>query len=482
MSNAAGGPVVLWFRNDLRLQDNLALIAAHNTGRPIICVYVHDDRATERARGSAQRWWLHLSLAQFANSIGKLGGRLILRSGDSAAQLNSILKESGARVVYWNRRYDPHAIGLDSKLKSELRSNGIAVETFDGQLLHEPTRIRTGAGNPFKVYTPFWRAFMSGPEPREPMPSPLKLLDGSARLQSERLEDWNLLPQNPNWATGMMEEWQPGERGAAERLEDFVSGAIAGYAEDRNLHYRLTTSKLSPHLGMGEISPFQIWHAARLAKNVPPRDLEVFRKELVWREFAFHLLFHFPKLGSANFNANFDAFEWAPKNIEHLKAWTKGQTGYPIVDAGMRELWQTGWMHNRVRMVTASFLIKHLLIDWREGERWFWDTLVDACPANNPAGWQWVAGSGADASPYYRIFNPIIQGEKFDTNGDYVRQFVPELKDMPAQFIHRPWEAPQMVLKTAGVTLGKTYPMPIVDHATARDRALAAYTSLKGAA
>jgi deoxyribodipyrimidine photo-lyase len=384
--------------------------------------------------------------------------------------------------VYWNRRYDPQAIAIDTSLKHDLRERGITVQSFDGQLLHEPTRIRTGAGNPFKVYTPFWRAFMSGPEPREPLDAPLKLIDGSARLASDELETWGLLPQKPNWATGMTDEWHPGEQGAHERLDTFVHGAITGYAEDRNLPFKLSTSKLSPHLAFGEISPFQIWHAASQIKNAPPRDLEVYRKEVVWREFAYHLLFHFPNLSSANFNASFDAFEWAPMRREHLVAWQKGLTGYPIVDAGMRELWQTGWMHNRVRMITASFLIKHLLIDWREGEKWFWDTLVDACPANNPAGWQWVAGSGADASPYYRIFNPIIQGEKFDTDGEYVRKFVPELKDMPSSFIHRPWEAPLTVQKSAGVVLGKNYPRPIVDHATARDSALEAYKLTKGAA
>jgi deoxyribodipyrimidine photo-lyase len=481
MDNAAGQPVVVWFRSDLRIADNLALCAANLTNRPIICIYIHDDKASLRPRGAAQRWWLHHSLVELSASLAKLGATLVLRSGNSATALKDVITQSGANAVYWNRRYDPHSIGIDGKLKTELRADGLAVETFDGQLLHEPTRIKTGAGNPFKVYTPFWRAFMSGPEPRDPMPAPAKLLDAGARLTSERLEDWNFLPVNPDWSTDMNEEWQPGESGAAQRLKDFVSGAIAGYAEDRNLPATLTTSKLSPHLAMGEISPYQIWHEASLTKNVPPGDLEVFRKELVWREFAFHLLFHFPALSDANFNASFDAFQWAPPNSAHMKAWTKGQTGYPIVDAGMRELWQTGWMHNRVRMITASFLIKHLLIDWRDGEKWFWDTLLDACPANNPAGWQWVAGSGADASPYYRIFNPIIQGEKFDTNGDYVRKFVPELKDMPEKYIHRPWEAPQMVLKTAGVILGKTYPRPIVEHATARDRALAAYKSTKGA-
>ncbi len=481
MSGTSGDPVVVWFRSDLRVRDNLALNAAAETGRPIICVYVHDHDTALRQRGGAQTWWLHHSLVTLSANLSKLDARLILRFGKSSDQIKQIVRETNAHAVFWNRRYDPQAIAVDTSLKNDLREGGITVQSFDGQLLHEPTRIRTGAGNPFKVYTPFWRAFMSGPEPRDPVDPPLKLKDGSARLSSDQLEAWHLLPTKPNWAMGMNDEWHPGEQAAHERLDTFVNGAITGYAEDRNLPFKLSTSKLSPHLAMGEISPFQIWHAASQIKNAPPRDLEVYRKEVVWREFAYHLLFHFPDLRSANFNASFDAFEWAPLRREHLVAWQKGQTGYPIVDAGMRELWQTGWMHNRVRMVTASFLIKHLLIDWRDGEKWFWDTLVDACPANNPAGWQWVAGSGADAAPYYRIFNPMIQGEKFDPDGEYVRRYVPELKNMPSKFIHSPWEAPVLVLKEAGVVLGKNYPRPIVDHAMSRERALEAYKSTKGA-
>ncbi|MGL4488603.1 MAG: cryptochrome/photolyase family protein [Rhizobiaceae bacterium] len=482
MEDVVCDPVVVWFRNDLRLSDNLAINAAQQSGKPVIFLYVNETGSQLRHRGAAQGWWLHQSLTSLTVGLDALGARLILRQGESQTEVRRIMQECGASTIYWNRRYDPEAIEADSALKSQLRDNGFKVETFDGQLLHEPTRIKTGAGNPFKVYTPFWRAFMAGPEPRDPIAAPTKLTSAQNRLASDRLEDWNLVPTKPNWAIGMADEWQPGEEGASQRLETFVAGAIHGYGEDRNIPDGITTSKLSPHLALGEISPFQVWHAANQSKTAPPRDLEVFRKELVWREFAYHLLFHFPKLNSANFNASFDAFAWAQPNAGHLKAWQKGETGYPIVDAGMRELWQTGWMHNRVRMITASFLIKHLLIDWRVGETWFWDTLVDACPANNPASWQWVAGSGADAAPYYRIFNPIIQGEKFDADGAYVRKYVPELKHMPAQFIHKPWEAPLLVLKTAGVTLGKNYPNPIVDHAAARDRALDAYKSLKGAA
>lgn len=460
----------------------MALIAAAETHAPVVCIYVRDHTSVSRPRGEAQNWWLHKSLQALQSALTTLGSRLILRSGDSAAEISKICAETGTSLIYWNRRYDPSAIDVDTQLKEKLKQRGFAVKTFDGQLLHEPTRIKTGGGTAFKVYTPFWRAFVASGDPRDPMAAPVKLIDGSAHLNSESLGEWKLQPENPDWADGIDHEWTPGEVGAHKRLAAFVSGAIDGYAEDRNLPFKLSTSKLSPHLAMGEITPFQIWDAATRAVDVPPRDLEVFRKEIVWREFAYHLLFHFPKLSTDNFNANFDNFEWQAPNLDFLRAWQTGQTGYPIVDAGMRELWQTGWMHNRVRMITASFLIKHLMIHWRLGEEWFWNTLVDACPANNPAGWQWVAGSGADASPYYRIFNPIIQGEKFDEQGDYVRKFVPELKDMPAKFIHKPWEASLTVLSAAGVKLGDTYPMPIVDHAAARERAMNAFQVLRGKA
>jgi deoxyribodipyrimidine photo-lyase len=290
------------------------------------------------------------------------------------------------------------------------------------------------------------------------------------------------VPTNPDWAKGFSEEWEPGESGAVAALDAFVDEGLSDYADGRNIPGAALTSRLSPHLALGEISPFQIWHATRgESAEQSPRSTEVFRKELVWREFAYHLLFNFPDLATANFNANFQHFAWS-QQVENERAWKEGRTGYPIVDAGMRQLWQTGWMHNRVRMITASFLIKHLMIDWRVGEEWFWDTLVDACPANNPAGWQWVAGSGADAAPYYRIFNPILQGEKFDTDGAYVRQFVPELAGLPDSVLHRPWEASDAQLAFANIVLGKTYPKPIVDHSTARDRALMAYKDMKGAA
>jgi deoxyribodipyrimidine photo-lyase len=301
-------------------------------------------------------------------------------------------------------------------------------------------------------------------------------------VAGDDLRNWGLLPTRPDWAGGLRAEWTPGEAGAAARLESFLAHAIDGYGENRDRPGLPATSRLSPHLAHGEITPFQIWQAVEeAASGIPPHDAEKFRKEVVWREFSYHLLFHNPDLAERNYNGDFNGFRWRPSD-DLLEAWRRGRTGYPIVDAGMRELWQTGWMHNRVRMICASFLIKHLLQDWREGERWFWDTLVDADPASNAASWQWVAGSGADAAPYFRIFNPILQGEKFDGDGDYVRRYVPELDHMPNRFLHRPGDAPALVLAEAGVKLGREYPVPVVEHAQARDRAMAAYTAMKGSA
>jgi deoxyribodipyrimidine photo-lyase len=358
----------------------------------------------------------------------------------------------------------------------------MVVETFDGQLLHEPARLKTGSGGPYRVYTPFWRAFTEEVPPRPPVDAPESIDPFDGGLASDRLSDWALLPTRPDWASGIAEEWSPGEAGAEERLERFIGEALDGYADKRDLPGAPFTSKLSPHLAFGEITPFQIWQAAEDAREgVPARDLATFRKELVWREFSYHLLVNFPSLPVENFNEDFDAFPWRGTN-DQLECWQRGRTGYPIVDAGMRELWQTGWMHNRVRMIVGSFLVKHLLIDWRHGEAWFRDTLVDADPASNTASWQWIAGSGADAAPYFRIFNPILQGEKFDADGSYVRRFVPELADLPDTYLHKPWEAPEQVLEKAGVKLGGTYPRPVVEHKGARDRALAAYQEMKGKA
>lgn len=476
-------PVLVLFRHDLRLTDNRALDAAVRTGRPVVPVFILDEESPGlRPIGGARRWWLHHSLNALSRDLAERGARLLLRRGRCPSVVEALLRETGADRVVWNRRYDPAGAAVDAAMKEVLRGRGIACESFDGQLLHEPTRLKTGSGGPYRVYSPFWRALVAEPAPRPPLPAPRSLRGHDGRLGSDDLPKWNLLPTRPDWAGGLRAEWTPGEAGALARLKIFLAGAIDGYGENRDRPGMPSTSRLSPHLAHGEITPFQIWQAVEDARGaIPARDAEKFLKEVVWREFSYHLLFHNPDLAERNYNRDFDGFRWQPSD-DLVEAWRRGRTGYPVVDAGMRELWQTGWMHNRVRMICASFLIKHLLQDWREGERWFWDTLVDADPASNAASWQWVAGSGADAAPYFRIFNPILQGEKFDGEGDYVRRFVPELGRVPDRFLHHPADAPALVLTEAGVKLGRDYPVPVIDHALARDRAMAAYTAMKGSA
>jgi deoxyribodipyrimidine photo-lyase len=326
-------------------------------------------------------------------------------------------------------------------------------------------------------------------EPPPPLPAPAALaastLPAGAALTPVSVDDLRLRPTKPDWAKEMATLWTPGEAGARMQLGRFLEGAVKGYGDNRNRPDRISTSRLSPHLRFGEIGPRQIWHATRAAfesghASAKAYDVEKFLTEIGWREFSYHLLHQFPELANSNFQPKFDAFPWLD-DAKALNAWQRGLTGYPIVDAGMRELWRTGWMHNRVRMIVGSFLVKHLLIDWRRGEDWFWDTLVDADPASNAASWQWVAGSGADAAPYFRIFAPVLQGEKFDPNGDYVRKYVPELAKLPKQHIHKPWAAPHPVLASAGITLGRDYPHPIVNHEDARKRALAAFKSISSA-
>ncbi|MBL8569784.1 MAG: deoxyribodipyrimidine photo-lyase [Phreatobacter sp.] len=475
-------PVLVWLRDDLRLGDNPALDRACGAGAPLILIYVLDtDGAGGRPLGGAARWWLAQSLKALSGAIARRGGRLVLRSGSPRVVIPAIARETGASLVTWNRRYEADGIACDTAIKAELKANGVAVETFSANLLREPWTIETQAGAPFKVFTPFWRAHGGLGEPRAALPAPSKLSDGSGDLLSERLDHWRLEPACPNWAAEFPGHWQPGEDGAKERLADFLDEDLPHYTGDRDRPDKAFTSRLSPHLRFGEISPVQIWHAGQHAAAARgERGLAKFMSEVGWREFSYHLLFHWPKLASENFQPRFDAFGWAD-NAAALEAWQQGRTGYPLVDAGMRQLWRTGWMHNRVRMIAASFLVKHLLIDWRVGERWFWDTLVDADPASNAASWQWVAGTGADAAPYFRIFNPVLQGEKFDPNGDYVRHWVPELAALPAEVIHAPWQN-RRALEAVGIVLGRDYPEPVVDHARARARALAALAATREAA
>lgn len=481
--------VLYIFRDDLRLADNPALLAALETGKPLILAYIYDRRGTSgRPLGGALKWWLHQSLTALANTVEKRGGTLHLFSGDQQSVIDDIASSVPLGGVFWNRRYHPAQIEADRALKAHLEDKGIEVKSFNGTLLREPWEVKSKVGAPLKVFTPFWRASRVDFTVPTPLPAPKKF-KGDAAVSfkhSVPLKGLDLLPTKPDWSSGLNEVWTPGEAGAQEKLDAFLDGGFRGYAEDRNRPDLPSTSRLSPHLRFGEISIRHVWHSSEFAlqsarSNASSEDLRVFQSELGWREFAHHLLFNEADLTRTNVQRSFDAFPW---HDDHrlFQAWSRGKTGYPIVDAGMRELWQTGFMHNRVRMIVASFLVKHLLIDWRRGEDWFWDTLVDADVANNPASWQWVAGSGADAAPYFRIFNPMLQGEKFDPEGHYVRRYVPELARLPARLIHAPWDAKPLELETAGVVLGKTYPLPVVDHQAARDRALAAFKSLKESA
>lgn len=477
MTAQASDPVIVWFRNDLRVTDNPALDTAARSGRSVICLYILDPEEQPRL-GGASRWWLHGSLASLSRSLEERGARLVLRCGPAAATLQAVMEEARASAVFWNRCYDPAAVARDTALKASLTAAGHEVRSFKAGLLHEPWEIRSKSGEPFRVFSAFWRACALAPAPGAPLAAPEHIAPSAIMPASLPLEALDLLPTRPDWAGGLRRTWTPGEAGAMARLDAFLDGAIGGYRSGRDLPGRETTSRLSAHLRFGEISPRQVWTRVHLL-SLHAADAEKFLAEIGWREFSYHLLFHFPDLAQRNLRPAFDRFPWAAPGAE-LAAWRRGQTGYPIVDAGMRQLWDTGWMHNRVRMIAASFLVKHLLIPWQEGETWFWDTLVDADPASNPASWQWVAGSGADAAPYFRIFNPVLQGEKFDADGAYVRQWVPEIARLPDKWIHRPWEAPREVLAGAGIELGRTYPSPVVDHGWARERALGAFAQITG--
>jgi deoxyribodipyrimidine photo-lyase len=471
---SSGAPIVVWFRNDLRLDDNPALDAAR-AGAPLVALYVlDDDSASDWRMGAASRWWLHHSLEALAADLAKLGVALTLRRGRAEFALEGLIAETGARAVYWNRLYEPWAMRRDGELKARLRASGLTVESFNGSLLFEPTHLRNKAGDHFKVFSPFWRACLATGGPSAPLAAPRKLVAAPAP-SSDALADWRLLPTKPDWAGGLRETWRAGEKAARLRLAGFLKNTVGDYKVARDFMAQEGVSHLSPHLHFGEISPRRVW--AETMGAVGDVGLP-FLRELGWREFCHHLLVASPHMPELPLDQRFADFPWA-KNAKAFDAWTKGRTGYPLVDAAMRELWLTGYMHNRARMVAASFLVKHLLLPWQDGERWFWDTLVDADLANNSGGWQWVAGCGADAAPYFRVFNPVLQGEKFDPEGDYVRRYVPELAKLPARWIHRPHEAPEEALAAAGVRLGKTYPRPIVDHASARARALAAFEELR---
>ena len=449
MSDTAS-PSIVWLRDDLRVADNPALHAAVERGEPVVVLYLLDDESPGvRPLGAATRWWLHHSLTALAASLEKLGASLVLRRGPAETELPRLVADVGAGAVFWNRRYGA-AREIDARLKSSLRDEGLEVQSFQANLLFEPWTITTGEGNTYRVFTPFWRACLERGVDRQPLPAPAAIRGMDAAGDS--LDDWNLLPTRPDWAAGLRETWTPGEAGGHERLDDFVSDILPDYHR-RDEPAAIATSGLSPHLRFGEVSPFQVYDSVRRS---PQPNSPKFLIELGWREFNWSILYAFPRLHLDNYRPSFDAFPWDKPDPAELEAWKRGRTGIPLVDAGMRELWHSGSMHNRVRMVVASFLIKNLLIDWRVGETWFWDTLVDADEASNPGNWQWVAGSGADAAPYFRVFNPLLQADKFDKGGRYVHRWVPEVD-------------------------GEDYPAPIVDLAQSRKDALAAYEHVKAA-
>jgi deoxyribodipyrimidine photo-lyase len=483
MSPSSGSSAIVWFRNDLRLADNPALTAARERGGSVVPVFIWSpEEEGAWPPGAASRWWLHQSLRALGEELKGAGAPLVIRRGNSLEALRALIAETGAGAVFWNRRYEPDVVARDRRVKEALRAAGVTAESFNGALLFEPWTIQNKSGKPFQVFTPYWRACLAAGEPGEPLAKPGKLKGPSERIPSEALSSLGLEPAL-DWAAGMRAAWKPGSAGARAELKRFVRDGLADYGEERDRPGHAGTARLSPHLHFGEISPREVWRAARTFAEEQRIPASVWRgwqflTELGWREFAHHLLFHFPATPAQPLRAEFAGFPWR-EDAQFLRAWQRGRTGVPLVDAGMRELWHTGWMHNRVRMVAASFLVKNLLQPWQAGAKWFWDTLVDADLAANTLGWQWTAGCGADAAPYFRIFNPVSQGEKFDPRGEYVRRWVPELRRLSAEWIHQPWAAPAEALAAAGVELGKTYPRPLVSLASSREAALKAYRQIK---
>jgi len=469
------GATLVWLRNDLRLADQPALAAAAARGAPVVPIYIHaPDEEGDWPPGSASRFWLHHALAALDADLRTIGSRLTIRRGASLPALLDAARRAGADAVHFSRRTEPMVRARDLLVRGELEAAGFEVAVFGSHLLYEPELVKTRAGRPFRVFTPFWNACLALGDPVPPLPAPVRLEAPERWPASDALADLGLLP-HPDWAEGMRFAWRPGEDGARRRLAAFVKESVEGYAEGRDRPAAAGTSRLSPHLHFGEIGPRQVFDAIRRHGS---QGGAVFLRELGWREFAHHLLHHFPHTPERPLRPEFARFPWR-RDAVRLRAWQRGRTGYPIVDAGMRELWRTGWMHNRVRMIAASFLVKDLLITWQEGAAWFWDTLVDADLASNTLGWQWTAGCGADAAPYFRIFNPVLQGKRFDPEGEYVARWVPELAPLPAAHRHAPWLAPARVLEQAGLVLDEDYPRPIVEHAAARERALAAFAAIK---
>ena len=474
---------VVWFRQDLRIADQAALSAAARAGGAVVPLFVLDDASPGRWRpGGASRWWLHQSLQALTTDLARLGSPLVLRRGAAVEAVAGVARAAAATCVFVTGHAEPHWRAADEALRPLLAAAGIGYQMLAGTTLFAPGSIRNRGGGQPRLFAPFWRACQAAEAPPRPLPPAAALRPPSQAVPGDDLADWQLLPTRPDWAGGLRATWRAGEASAQERLGAFLDGAIGDYHRDRDRpEPAAATSRLSPHLHFGELSPRQVWHAVAARIEAEPRLAQggwSWLCEVGWREFCGHLLVANPQMPDQPLQGRFANFPWADDPAA-LRAWQRGETGYPIVDAGMRQLWQTGWMHNRVRMIAASFLVKHLLVPWQQGEAWFWDTLVDADLANNAGNWQWVAGCGLDAAPYFRIFNPVLQGEKFDSRGDYVRRWLPELAKLPAQAIHRPWQAAPQDLAAAGVRLGTTYPQPIVDHAQARARALAAIEGMR---
>ena len=471
------GTAIHWFRQDLRLSDNPALDSAAQY-ETLIPIYILDEvNSGEFKMGAASKWWLHQSLTKLNES---LDGKLLVYQGNPHEILNKLIEEQEVSYVTWNRCYEPWRVDRDKEIKRNFEDKNVDVESFSASLLWEPWTISKDDGTPYRVFTPFYKkGCLNSEEPRLPAGKVDLSNLYSEDLSSGSITDLNLLP-TIKWYKSFEEEWNPGEIGAEQNLNSFLDSGLLNYKEGRNFPSQEFVSRLSPHLHFGEISPNEVWYKAKTKEGISgiEKSLAHFHSELGWREFSYYLLYHFPDLPNKNFQEKFDIFPWQ-ENEEFLALWQKGNTGYPIVDAGMRELWQTGYMHNRLRMIVGSFLVKNLLIDWRFGERWFWDCLVDADLASNSASWQWVAGSGADAAPYFRIFNPITQGLKFDPEGEYTKKYVPELRDLPNKYLFSPWEAPENILADAGIELGKNYPKPMVDLKLSRETALEAFATTK---
>jgi deoxyribodipyrimidine photo-lyase len=485
MTHTTATPTIVWLRRDLRLSDQPALWAAAQRGGPVVPVYIDDAQGEgDWPLGSASRWWLHHSLVALERSLRERGMRLVLRRGAAAEVLAKLIRETGATHVAWCRRGEPAALASEQVVLGRLAQLGSRPIVCAGNWLVEPGALTTPRGQPYRVFTPFYRAWTARVPSEQPLGEPA-LRPPAQWPASEKLDDWRLLPR-PDWASGLRSTWTPGEAGAQRRLEAFLAQHIDSYASSRDLMGHEGTSQLSPHLAFGEISARQIWHAvhalpwpqARSARLAAAKSRAAFGRQLAWREFAAHLLWWFPDTERQPLQTAFAHFPWHD-DPQALAAWQRGRTGYPLVDAAMRQLWHIGWMHNRGRMVVGSFLVKHLRLHWLQGARWFWDTLVDADLANNTLGWQWVAGCGADAAPYFRIFNPVLQGKKFDPQGTYVRRWVPELTALPDRWIHCPWEAPTLVRQAAGLVQDTSYPAPIVAHDEARRAALDAFARMR---